>query len=147
MDWTSRQIFRALQWGGELAGRLRWSRMAFRLCALAALLNGAAGALRAAEAPGTESATEHFNFVVRPILAEHCFQCHGQDAARPCPRPAGRNPELSYQVVRDPVHVHDFHATLLHLPGIEHERFTFRYQGRDFRLTDVSGTVVKAVLA
>jgi len=43
--------------------------------------------------------------------------------------------------------VHDLHSTLLHLLGIDHERFTYRWQGRDFRLTDVSGNVVQAVLA
>jgi len=45
------------------------------------------------------------------------------------------------------VHVHDFHATLLHLLGIDHERLTFKYQGRYFRLTDVHGHVVKGALA
>ena len=50
-------------------------------------------------------------------------------------------------VVKDPVHVHDFQATLLHLLGIDHKRLTYRFQGRDFRLTDVHGEVVKAVLA
>jgi len=46
----------------------------------------------------------------------------------------------------DPVHRHDFHATTLHLLGIDHERLTFRFQSRDFRLTDVSGSVVKGIL-
>ena len=49
--------------------------------------------------------------------------------------------------VKDPVHVHDFQATLLHLLGIDHERLTFKFQGRDFRLTDVHGEVVKGILA
>ena len=47
----------------------------------------------------------------------------------------------------DPVHVHDFQATILHLLGIDHKRLTFQFQGRDFRLTDVHGNVVKAILA
>ena len=59
----------------------------------------------------------------------------------------GETDELGFTVTRDPVHVHDLHATLLHLLGIDHERFTYRFQGRDFRLTDVAGNVVKAVLA
>ncbi|WP_038167097.1 DUF1501 domain-containing protein [Verrucomicrobium sp. BvORR106] len=59
----------------------------------------------------------------------------------------GETDELGHAIVRDPVHVHDFHATLLHLLGIDHERFTYRFQGRDFRLTDVSGSVVKGILA
>jgi hypothetical protein len=50
-------------------------------------------------------------------------------------------------VVKDGVHIHDLHATILHLLGIDHERLTYRFQGRDFRLTDVSGKVVKGILA
>jgi hypothetical protein len=49
--------------------------------------------------------------------------------------------------VRDPVHVHDFHATLLHLLGIDHERLTYKFQGRRFRLTDVHGHLVKPLMA
>jgi len=59
----------------------------------------------------------------------------------------GRTDDYSYNIVENPVEVHDLHATLLHLLGIGHERLTFRHQGRDFRLTDVSGTVLKDVLA
>jgi arylsulfatase A-like enzyme len=50
-------------------------------------------------------------------------------------------------VVKDPVHVHDFQATLLHLLGLDHTKLTYRFQGRYFRLTDVHGGVVKALLA
>jgi uncharacterized protein (DUF1501 family) len=59
----------------------------------------------------------------------------------------GATDELGYNAVENIVEVHDLHATLLHLLGIEHDRFTYRWQGRDFRLTDVKGEVVKAVLA
>ncbi len=59
----------------------------------------------------------------------------------------GETCEFGYNIVQDPVHVHDFHATLLHLLGIDHERLTFKSQGRRFRLTDVHGQVVKAILA
>jgi len=59
----------------------------------------------------------------------------------------GKTDDFGYNVVEDGVHVHDFQATLLHLLGIDHERLTYRFQGRDFRLTDISGTVVKALLA
>ena len=59
----------------------------------------------------------------------------------------GETDELGFNVVRDKVHVHDLHATILHLLGIDHEQLTFRFQGRDFRLTDVSGYVVKGMLA
>jgi len=59
----------------------------------------------------------------------------------------GETDDFCYNVAKDPVHVHDFQATLLHLLGIDHTKLTFRFQGRDFRLTDVFGTVVKGVLA
>ncbi len=59
----------------------------------------------------------------------------------------GATDELGYDAVENPVHVHDFHATMLHLLGIDHERLTYRFQGRDFRLTDVAGEVVKPILA
>jgi uncharacterized protein (DUF1501 family) len=59
----------------------------------------------------------------------------------------GATDEFGFQAVEDKVHVHDLHATILHLLGFDHERFTFRYAGRDFRLTDVSGRVVKEILA
>jgi hypothetical protein len=59
----------------------------------------------------------------------------------------GASDELAMDVAEDPVHVHDFQATLLHLVGIDHKRLTYRFQGRDFRLTDVHGEVVRGVLA
>lgn len=58
----------------------------------------------------------------------------------------GESDELAMNIAKDPVHVHDFQATLLHLLGIDHKRLTYRFQGRDFRLTDVHGNVVKEVL-
>jgi uncharacterized protein (DUF1501 family) len=59
----------------------------------------------------------------------------------------GESDELGYNVAKDPVHVHDFQATVMHLMGIDHERLTFKHQGRRFRLTDVHGKVVKPILA
>jgi len=59
----------------------------------------------------------------------------------------GRTDELGYSIAEKPVHVHDLNATVLHLLGLDHERLTFRYQGRDFRLTDVHGHVVRDLLA
>jgi uncharacterized protein (DUF1501 family) len=59
----------------------------------------------------------------------------------------GETCEFGYNVVKDPVHVHDLNATILHLLGLDHERLTYRFQGRDFRLTDVHGEVVHALLA
>ena len=59
----------------------------------------------------------------------------------------GETDDFSYNVVKDPVHVHDFHATLLHLLGVDHERLTYKFQGRRFRLTDVEGKVVRDILS
>jgi len=59
----------------------------------------------------------------------------------------GETDELGFSVTRDKVHVHDLQATILHLLGFDHEKLTFRFQGRDFRLTDVHGQVVREVLA
>jgi hypothetical protein len=59
----------------------------------------------------------------------------------------GSSDDYGYEVAEDGVHVHDFHATILHLLGIDHERLTYRHAGRDFRLTDVSGDVVHRILA
>ena len=59
----------------------------------------------------------------------------------------GETDEIGYNVARDPVHIHDFQATVLHLLGIDHERLTFRHQGRRYRLTDVHGNVVQDLLA
>jgi len=58
----------------------------------------------------------------------------------------GGTDELGYNAVENPVHVHDLHATMLRLLGIDHEKLTYRTQGRDFRLTDVSGEVIKPIL-
>jgi arylsulfatase A-like enzyme len=59
----------------------------------------------------------------------------------------GRTDDYSYNILENPVHVHDLNATLLHLLGVDHERLTYRFQGRDYRLTDVHGRVVKDLLA
>lgn len=59
----------------------------------------------------------------------------------------GTTDDFGYNITKDPVHVHDFQATLLHLMGIDHERLTYKFQGRRFRLTDVHGSVVNDILA
>ena len=59
----------------------------------------------------------------------------------------GKTDEIGWGVEEDPIHVHDLHATILHLFGFDHEELTYRFQGRDFRLTDVHGKVVKKLLA
>ncbi len=59
----------------------------------------------------------------------------------------GETDDYSYNIAQDPVHVHDWQATIMHLLGIDHERLTFKYQGRRYRLTDIHGTVVKPLLA
>jgi membrane-anchored protein YejM (alkaline phosphatase superfamily) len=58
----------------------------------------------------------------------------------------GKTDEFGMKVAENPVHVHDFHATILHLLGIDHEKLTYRYAGRDFRLTDVHGEVVHDII-
>lgn len=59
----------------------------------------------------------------------------------------GASDEHGMNVADKPVHVHDLHATILHLMGLNHERLTYRYAGRDFRLTDVHGHVVREIIA
>jgi uncharacterized protein (DUF1501 family) len=58
----------------------------------------------------------------------------------------GATDDFSYNITENPVHVHDLHATILHCLGIDHEKLTFRFQGRDYRLTDVHGKVVRGLL-
>jgi hypothetical protein len=59
----------------------------------------------------------------------------------------GATDESGFKAVEKPVHVHDLHATMLRLLGFDHEKFTYRYAGRDFRLTDVYGNVVNELIA
>lgn len=59
----------------------------------------------------------------------------------------GATDDFGFRAVENPVSIHDLHATMLHLLGLDHERLTFRYAGRDFRLTDVHGKVVREVIA
>ncbi|RAJ76812.1 uncharacterized protein DUF1501 [Chitinophaga dinghuensis] len=59
----------------------------------------------------------------------------------------GETDEFGYNIIKDPVHVHDFHATVLHLMGLDHEKLTFKHQGRRYRLTDVAGKVIPGLMA
>ena len=59
----------------------------------------------------------------------------------------GKTDEFGFNVVEDPIHVHDLHATILHCLGFDHLKLTYRHLGRDFRLTDVAGNVVEKILA
>ena len=59
----------------------------------------------------------------------------------------GKTDEFGYRVIEDPVDVHDLHATVLRLMGVDHTKLTFRFQGREYRLTDVAGNVVEKLLA
>ena len=59
----------------------------------------------------------------------------------------GTTDEFGYYVVTNPVTMHDLHATILHQLGLDHRKLTYRYAGRDFRLTDVSGRVVREILS
>ena len=64
-----------------------------------------------------------------------------------CIRDSGATDPFGFQAAENPVHVHDLQATILHLLGFDHETLTYRYSGRDFRLTDVHGEVVRDILA
>jgi hypothetical protein len=78
---------------------------------------------------------------------DHCFTVWlAGGGVRPGIR-YGETDDFGYKVVRDPVHVHDLNATLPHLLGLHHERLAFRFQGRDHRLTDRQGTIVRKILA
>ena len=59
----------------------------------------------------------------------------------------GATDEFGFKAVKNPVHVHDLHATILHLMGFDHERLTYRYVSRDFRLTDIHCRVMRGILA
>jgi hypothetical protein len=59
----------------------------------------------------------------------------------------GETDEFGYNIVRDPVHIHDFHATVMHLMGLNHEQLTFKHLGRRYRLTDVAGNVISGLMA
>jgi hypothetical protein len=59
----------------------------------------------------------------------------------------GETDELGFNAVQDPFHVHDIHATMLHLLGLDHLKLTYRFQGRDYRLTDVHGNVMTKLFA
>ncbi len=59
----------------------------------------------------------------------------------------GETDDFSYNITENPVHIHDLNATILHRLGIDHKKLTYRFQGRDFRLTDVHGNVVSDILA
>jgi hypothetical protein len=76
-----------------------------------------------------------------------CFTCFLAGGGVKAGYSHGRSDDYGNLVAEDPVHVHDFHATILHLLGLDHTRLTFRHAGRDFRLTDVKGRVVRDLIA
>ena len=58
----------------------------------------------------------------------------------------GETDDFGYNITRDPVHVHDLHATLLHLLGVDHKKLIYRHEGRDYRLTDIAGNVIRELI-
>ncbi|MEQ1894499.1 MAG: DUF1501 domain-containing protein [Planctomycetota bacterium] len=76
----------------------------------------------------------------------HCFTMWLAGGGVRAGAALGKTDELGYHIAEDPVEVHDLHATVLHLLGFDHERLTYRFQGRDFRLTDVAGEVVRGLV-
>ena len=123
-----------------------------------------AGSVRADE--------EHFERHVRPLLIERCHKCHAGTEAKGAINDStgrdhhvsgytifmagggfkggityGETDEFGTNAISNPTTVHDLHATILHQMGLDHERLTYRYGGRDHRLTDVHGKVIREVLA
>ncbi len=99
---------------------------------------------------------EFFEKQVRPVLVQNCHSCHSAQARTVFANLTldsrggmtfGKSDEYGFRSVEDKVHIHDMHATILHLLGLDHERLTYRYSGRDFRLTDVYGRVVDEIIA
>ena len=78
----------------------------------------------------------------RAIRHSRCFPARSEAGAI-----VGQTDELGFNSVEDRAHVHDIHATILHLLGLDHKKLTFRFQGRDFRLTDVHGELLTKLLA
>lgn len=76
-----------------------------------------------------------------------CFTMYMAGAGIKAGMTYGSTDDFSYNIAENPVHVHDFQATLMHLMGVDHERLTFKHQGRRFRLTDVHGQVVRDILS
>ena len=59
----------------------------------------------------------------------------------------GSTDDYCYNITENPVHVHDLNATIMHLLGVDHKKLTYRFQGRDFRLTDIHGNIIKDILS
>ena len=81
------------------------------------------------------------------MARELCIRSESLSAIFSCSTQLGRTSDLGLGIDQDPIHVHDLQATILHCLGMDHTRLTYRYLGRDFRLTDVSGNVVHKMLA
>ena len=111
--------------------------------------------------PGLQAENIDFASDIQPIFAEHCTTCHGPDeqkgglnltrekslhgklkSGEPALVP-GKTDEIGWSIEENPVHPNDLQATLLHCFGLNHKKLTYRFQGRDFRLTDVAGRVMK----
>ena len=75
------------------------------------------------------------------VVSEQGLGCAGMSSSY------GASDDLGYRAAENPVSIHDFHATLLHLLGLDHKRLTFEHDGRSFRLTDVAGSVIRDVLS
>ena len=129
------------------------------------------------QANALASSDEFFEIKIRPLLAGNCYLCHSKKAKRKGKLKAGltlkpnatreqhakikrfldkeakrigkapKEAEFGLSAVENRVHVHVLHATILHLMGLDHEKLTYRYSGRDYRLTDVHGHVVHEIIA
>src|SRR5205823_6137036 len=125
------------QWDRSIAAFLRDLKQRGLFDSTLVLWGGEFGRTPVAELPGL-SGRDHNHYGFTVWLAGGGVR--GSQAV-------GATDEFGFAAVENRVHVHDLHATMLHLLGLDHERLTYRYAGRDFRLTDVSGRVVREVIA
>lgn len=85
------------------------------------------------------------NAAIEGLIESHELAFRMQDAPPQVMDLAGETDEFGYKSVIDPVHIHDWHATILHLLGLQHTKLTFRHAGRDMRLTEVNRNVMKGI--
>jgi hypothetical protein len=123
--------------------RLTWLAM-FASCTILSLCT-ALSLCTTAERPGAEQA--RLAREARALLSDRCFTMWMAGGGVRPGTVYGATDDFSYNLAENGVHVHDLHATLLHLLGIDHERMTYKYQGRRYRLTDVHGKLVRGMLA
>ena len=149
---------------GRRGSTRRGVRLAAYLFFLAGVIAAAGARAESPKRPADGTTKVDFEQQILPIFKVRCFECHGPKEREARLRldvrrivfagsgikggvTVGKTDELGYYPAEDSVSMHDLHATILHLLGMDHERLTFKFQGRDYRLTDIAGDVVKKVVA